>query len=78
MFRKRQHVFTSDNDGKEDKDLTIGQGIIDWNMFVKPFPRHHKGVLLAETYPKNESVDERAFLSEAHERLSDLGNQLPR
>ena len=77
MFGRGTTCFhISENDGKEDKDLIIGQGVIEWNMFIKAFPRHYKGVLLAETYPRNASGDERTFLSEAHERLSDLGNQI--
>jgi sugar phosphate isomerase/epimerase len=78
-FRDRTACFhISDNDGQEDRHWIVGQGIINWKRFIKAFPRQYDGVLSAEVYPKSESIDERAFLSEAYKSLSELGNQISR
>ena len=66
----------SDNDGREDKHWNIGTGTIDWNKFIKAFPKTYHGILSAETVPKDGSISEEVFLDDAYRRLKDLGHRI--
>jgi sugar phosphate isomerase/epimerase len=66
-------VHISDNDGTEDRHWNIGEGLIDWDLFVRSFPTDSAcRTLSLEVYPRDESQPQEAFLKDAYAKASAL------
>ncbi len=59
-------LHISDNDGRMDDHWIPYQGMIDWNEFVRKFPKEYGGILNLEILSRNKDDDEMSVLGEAY------------
>jgi Xylose isomerase-like TIM barrel. len=62
----------SDNDGKEDRHFLPAKGVINWDEYVKIFPKNYNGILSLEicaTKDEVNSIKPEDFLKIARERI---------
>jgi sugar phosphate isomerase/epimerase len=72
---KTTHI--SDTSGTNDGHLPFGEGKIDWDVFIKAFPRKsYRGTLLAEIVKPDDKTAAEDFLKTASERLAALAKRL--
>lgn len=74
LLKKYPHrlkcLHISDNDGVEDRHWMTGQGVIDWESFVRNLPTDCECQTLSlEVCPRDKSQDEKEFLEEAFVRI---------
>ncbi len=80
ILRKWGHrLFTthiSDNDGLNDRHWIIGKGKLNWDVFIKSFPKSsYGGVLSCEVLPQDTDPIEE-FVKAAYDRMNLLSHQL--
>jgi sugar phosphate isomerase/epimerase len=69
-------LHISDNNGLADDHWVPYQGKIDWNGFIKKFPKSYNGILNLEVVSKNKDTSSVEFLKNAYEVIKDIEDRI--
>lgn len=66
-----------DNDGKEDRQWAIGQGVLDWKKISRALTQQkYTGPLVLEPLPKDRTQDPESFLKKSYDDLAAFADDL--
>jgi len=69
-------LHISDNDGLADDHWIPYQGKIDWNDFIKKFPKGYNGILNLEVVSKDKKISSVEFLKDAYGVIRDIEDRI--